>query len=166
MIPAQKEAVEVAFGRGLIQLVFATETLALGVNLPARTVVIERLIKFDGEDHKLLSPMEFTQLTGRAGRRGLDRHGQAVSCYSRRIGLRELADLAASTDFPLRSAFAPDYNMVANLIRRAGRDEARRFVARSFAQFQVERSIVKGQSRLDDLGSRLEAAYSPHWNMP
>lgn len=153
LIPAVKEAVEKAFARGLIGAVFATETLALGVNLPARTVVLERLVKFNGETHELLTPLEFTQLAGRAGRRGLDDEGTVVSCWSQRVKVDDVAELAASTDFPLRSAFAPNYNMVANLIRHADQETARRFVTQSFAQFQRDKSVVTaeaGQLRLLD----------------
>lgn len=158
LVPAAKEAVEVAFAEGLIQVVFATETLAMGVNLPARTVVIEKLIKFDGEDHKALTPMEFTQLTGRAGRRGIDDHGSAVTCWNQRMSVDRVAELATSTDYPLRSAFNPNYNMVANLMRRADHDAARRFVARSFAQFQIDRSILDSDRGAIDLERQLDAA--------
>lgn len=160
LIPAVKEAVEKAFARGLISAVFATETLALGVNLPARTVVLERLIKFNGETHELLTPLEFTQLAGRAGRRGLDDEGTVVSCWSHRLKVDDVAELAASTDFPLRSAFSPNYNMVANLIRHADQETARRFVTRSYAQFQRDKSVVTaeaGQLRLVDEIAALQA---------
>lgn len=148
LIPALKEAVETAFDAGLIRMVFATETLALGVNLPARSVVLERLIKFNGETHEQLTPLEYTQLTGRAGRRGLDAEGTAVCCWSARVPVEDMARLAASTDFPLRSAFAPNYNMVANLIGHADEIAARRFVTRSFAQYQRDRTVVDFESRL------------------
>jgi len=147
LIPAVKEAVERAFARGLISAVFATETLALGVNLPARTVVLERLVKFNGETHELLTPLEFTQLAGRAGRRGLDDEGTVVSCWSHRVKVDDVAELAASTDFPLRSAFSSNYNMVANLIRHADQETARRFVTRSFAQFQRDKSVVASEAK-------------------
>ncbi len=158
LIPAVKEAVEIAFAEGLISVVFATETLALGVNLPARTVVLERLVKYDGEDHKPLTPMQFTQLTGRAGRRGLDEAGTAVSCWNARLGVKEMAALASSKEFPLRSAFAPKYNMVANLIRRSDQESARRFVARSFAQFQIDQTAVQSDTRNLDLEQQLAQA--------
>lgn len=160
LIPAVKEAVETAFARGLIQAVFATETLALGVNLPARTVVLERLVKYNGETHETLTPLEFTQLAGRAGRRGLDTEGTAISCWSQRVDVNEAATLAASTDFPLRSAFSPNYNMVANLIRHADRDSARAFVTRSYAQFQRDRGIVAAESRHLKLSDDIEFARS------
>jgi len=143
LIPAVKEAVEKAFAAGLVSAVFATETLALGVNLPARTVVLERLVKYNGETHELLRPLEFTQLAGRAGRRGLDDEGMVISCFSQRVKVDDIAELAASTDFPLRSAFTPKYNMVANLIRHADEESARRFVGQSFAQFQLDNTVVQ-----------------------
>jgi len=158
LIPAVKEAVETAFAEGLISVVFATETLALGVNLPARTVVLERLVKYNGETHELLRPLEFTQLAGRAGRRGLDDEGVVVTCWSHRTKVDDIAELAASTDFPLRSAFSPNYNMVANLIRHADQDSARQFVTRSFAQFQRDRSIVAAGDRELRVSEDLEAA--------
>lgn len=151
LIPAVKEAVETAFAEGLLHVVFATETLALGVNLPARSVVLERLLKYDGEGHNLLTPIEFTQLTGRAGRRGLDDAGTAVVCWSARVPVPDIAELAASTDFPLRSAFAPNYNMVANLIRTADREAARDFANRSFAQYQRDEHARELVEQADEL---------------
>lgn len=158
LIPAVKEAVETAFARGLISAVFATETLALGVNLPARTVVLEKLVKFNGETHELLTPLEFTQLAGRAGRRGLDAEGTVISCWSHRIKVDDVAALAASTDFPLRSAFSPNYNMVANLIRHADRETARRFVTQSFAQFQRDKGVVTAEARQLRVVDEIDAA--------
>ena len=158
LIPAVKEAVETAFARGLISAVFATETLALGVNLPARTVVLERLVKYNGETHELLRPLEFTQLAGRAGRRGLDDEGVVVTCWSHRTKVDDIAELAASTDFPLQSAFTTNYNMVANLIRHSDQETARRFVTRSFAQFQRDRSIVAAEDRQLRVAEDLEQA--------
>jgi len=151
LIPAVKEAVETAFAAGLLHIVFATETLALGVNLPARTVVLERLLKYNGEGHELLTPIEFTQLTGRAGRRGLDDEGTAVVCWSARVPVPEVAELAASTDYPLRSAFAPNYNMVANLVRVADRAAARDFATRSFAQYQRDEHARELREQADTL---------------
>lgn len=155
LIPAVKEAVEKAFAAGLLHVVFATETLALGVNLPARTVVLERLLKYNGEGHELLTPIEFTQLTGRAGRRGLDDEGTAVVCWSARVPVPDVAKLAASTDFPLRSAFAPNYNMVANLVRVADREAARDFASRSFAQYQRDEHARVLVDEADELRNEL-----------
>ncbi len=143
MVPPFKEAVEACFVEGLVKAVFATETLALGINMPARSVVIETLSKFTGETHEDLTPSQYTQLTGRAGRRGLDPVGYAVVLWSPWYGFDKVAALAASREFVLRSAFRPTYNMVVNLIRRYERPEAHELLERSFAQFQADRSLGK-----------------------
>ena len=148
MIPAFKEAVEVAFTAGLLKVVFATETLALGINMPARTVVIENLSKYNGETHELLTAGEFTQITGRAGRRGIDDIGYAVALWSPFVSFDQVASLAGSRSFPLRSSFRPTYNMAANLVARYDRTEATEVLGRSFAQFQSDRSSAGTQSRL------------------
>ena len=118
MVPPFKEAVEACFTEGLTKAVFATETLALGVNMPARSVVIERLTKFGGERRELLTPGEYTQLTGRAGRRGIDEIGYAIVLWSPFVPFEQVASLASSRTYALRSAFRPTYNMAANLVRR------------------------------------------------
>jgi ATP-dependent RNA helicase HelY len=147
MVPAFKEAVEEAFTEGLVKVVFATETLALGVNMPARSVVIENLSKFTGETHELLTPSQYTQLTGRAGRRGIDDLGHAIVLWSPYVGFDQVAALAASRSFRLTSAFRPNYNMAANLVRRHERDEALRLLRQSFAQFQTDRVVVAAERR-------------------
>ena len=147
MVPAFKEAVEEAFTEGLVKVVFATETLALGVNMPARSVVIENLSKFTGETHELLTPSQYTQLTGRAGRRGIDELGHAIVLWSPYVGFDQVAALAASRSFRLTSAFRPNYNMAANLVRRHERDEALRLLRQSFAQFQTDRVVVAAERR-------------------
>ncbi len=139
LVPLFKEVTEELFIAGLVKLVYATETLALGVNLPARSVVIDRLTKFTGETHEVLTPGQFTQLTGRAGRRGLDVEGHALVCWSPFVPFDRVAGLAGSRDFVLRSAFRPTYNMVANMVEGRTRAEAVDLLARSFAQFQVDR---------------------------
>ena len=148
MVPPFKEAVEACFSDGLVKVVFATETLALGVNMPARTVVIEKLTKFNGERHEFLSAGEYTQLTGRAGRRGIDPIGHAVVLWNPFVSFEEVANLAASRSFSLRSAFRPTYNMAANLVRRYDEDEAAQLLNRSFAQYQADRSVVRLEQRL------------------
>ena len=130
MVPAFREVVEACFNEGLLKVVFATETLALGINMPARSVVIERLSKFNGESHQMLTPGQFTQLTGRAGRRGLDDEGTAVVLWSPFAAFDQVASLAASREFPLASAFRPTYNMAANLVRLYDRDTAQQVLAR------------------------------------
>ena len=122
MLPAFKEVVEELFVRGLVKAVFATETLALGINMPARCVVLERLVKFNGEAHVDLTPGEYTQLTGRAGRRGIDVEGHAVVVWSPEVDPRHVAGLASTRTYPLRSSFRPSYNMAVNLVGSVGAD--------------------------------------------
>lgn len=150
MVPPFKEAVEQCFVEGLVKVVFATETLALGINMPARTVVIEKLTKFTGEQHEFLTPAEYTQLTGRAGRRGIDVHGHAVVLWSPFVAFGQVAALAASRSYELRSAFRPTYNMAANLVRRYDPDTAHDLLGRSFAQFQADRALRRVRRRLDE----------------
>lgn len=149
MLPAFRHAVEELFVRGLVRAVFATETLALGINMPARSVVLERLVKYNGEAHVDLTPGEFTQLTGRAGRRGIDVEGHAVVVWSPELDPGRVAGLAGARTFPLRSSFAPEYNMAVNLIDRVGYDGAKNLLERSFAQFQADRSVVGQHRRID-----------------
>jgi ATP-dependent RNA helicase HelY len=142
LLPAFKEAVEECFVRGLVKAVFATETLALGINMPARCVVLERLVKFNGEAHVDLTPGEYTQLTGRAGRRGIDVEGHAVVLWSPEVDPRHVAGLASTRTYPLRSSFRPSYNMAVNLVGSVGAAQARELLESSFAQFQADRSVV------------------------
>jgi len=142
MLPAFKECVEQLFVRGLCKAVFATETLALGINMPARTVVIEKLTKWNGETHADITPGEYTQLTGRAGRRGLDVEGHAVVLWQPGMNPNELAGLASTRTYPLRSSFAPSYNMAVNLVHQFGRERARELLESSFAQFQADKAVV------------------------
>ena len=158
MVPAFKEAVEACFAEGLIRVVFATETLALGINMPARTVVIEKLSKFTGERHEFLTPGEYTQLTGRAGRRGIDRMGYAVVLWSPFVPFDQVAALAASRSFRLTSAFRPTYNMAANLVYRYSAEQAHHLLNLSFAQYQADRSVVSIESRLEKRRRLLDEA--------
>ncbi|WP_203335484.1 DEAD/DEAH box helicase [Nocardioides limicola] len=142
MLPTFKECVERLFQRGLCKGVFATETLALGINMPARTVVIEKLTKWNGETHADITPGEYTQLTGRAGRRGLDVEGHAVVLWQPGTRPEEVAGLASTRTYPLRSSFRPSYNMAVNLVHRFGRERARELLESSFAQFQADKAVV------------------------
>ena len=142
MLPRFKECVEELFQRGLCKAVFATETLALGINMPARTVVIEKLSKWNGETHADITPGEYTQLTGRAGRRGLDVEGHGVVLWQPGTNPKELAGLASTRTYPLRSSFRPSYNMAVNLVHQFGRDRARELLESSFAQFQADKAVV------------------------
>lgn len=156
MLPAFKECVEALFLRGLCKVVFATETLALGINMPARTVVIEKLSKWNGETHAEITPGEYTQLTGRAGRRGLDTEGHAVVLWQPGTDPRQVAGLASTRTYPLRSSFRPSYNMAVNLVHQFGRSRSRELLEQSFAQFQADKAVVglarqlrKAQDALD-----------------
>ncbi len=142
MLPAFKHVVEELYVRGLCKVVFATETLALGINMPARTVVIEKLTKWNGETHADITPGEYTQLTGRAGRRGLDVEGHGVVLWQPGMEPREVAGLASTRTYPLRSSFRPSYNMAVNLVHQYGRETSRELLEQSFAQFQADKAVV------------------------
>jgi ATP-dependent RNA helicase HelY len=161
MVPAFKECVEVLFQRGLLKVVAATETLALGINMPARTVVLERLEKWNGESHVLLTPGEYTQLTGRAGRRGIDRVGHAVVLHQRDLDFRTVASLVGTRTYPLRSSFEPSYNMAVNLLRRHDLREAEELLSASFAQFEADQRVASKSQRLAELEEGL-AGYARH----
>ncbi|MEO8476945.1 MAG: DEAD/DEAH box helicase [Actinomycetota bacterium] len=152
MLPAFKETVEELFEAGLVKVVFATETLSLGINMPAKTVVIEDLWKFQGERHEILTPGEYTQLTGRAGRRGIDPLGHAVVVYQRQVPFERVAGLAATRTYNLTSSFRPSYNMAVNLVRNYTREQAHRLLNSSFAQFLADRGVVSlEKTRQQDL---------------
>ena len=142
LLPTFKEVVEELFAAGLIRAVFATETLALGINMPARTVVVEKLDKWNGETHAALTAGEYTQLTGRAGRRGIDVEGHAVVLWQPDIDPAAVAGLAGTRTYPLNSSFQPSYNMAVNLLGQVGHDKASRLLESSFAQFQADRAVV------------------------
>jgi ATP-dependent RNA helicase HelY len=142
MIPPFKETVEELFKEGLIKVVFATETLALGINMPARTVVIESLTKFTGEKHELMTAGQYTQLSGRAGRRGIDELGHSIVLFQRFTPFDTITRLASTRTYPLNSSFQPSYNMAVNLVRTYDRHEAEHLVNSSFAQFQADRDVV------------------------
>jgi ATP-dependent RNA helicase HelY len=168
MLPAFRHTVEELFAAGLVKAVFATETLALGINMPARTVVLERLVKFNGEQHLPLTPGEYTQLTGRAGRRGIDVEGHAVVIWNPDVEPSEVAGLASTRTFPLRSSFAPSYNMTINLVHRMGPEQAHRLLEQSFAQYQADRSVVglvrgieRGKRILDEIAADLGGPDAP-----
>jgi ATP-dependent RNA helicase HelY len=158
MIPPFKEATEELFKQGLVRAVFATETLALGINMPARTVVIESLTKFTGEGHELMTAGEYTQLSGRAGRRGIDELGHSVVLLQRFTPFDVVTRLAATRTYALQSSFQPSYNMAVNLVHNYARDEAEHLVNSSFAQYQVDRDVVQ----LEKTRERLEAYHASY----
>ena len=149
MVPPMKEAVEEAFTAGLVKAVFATETLSLGINMPARTVVIEKLSKFTGERHEFLTPGEYTQLTGRAGRRGIDDLGYAAVLWNPYVPFDQVASLASTRSYALQSSFRPTYNMAANLVRRYPSDVAHHLLNLSFAQYGADKEIVRLERHLE-----------------
>ena len=162
MLPAFKEVVEELFAAGLVRAVFATETLALGINMPARTVVIEKLDKWNGETHANLTAGEYTQLTGRAGRRGIDVEGHAVVLWQPGMDPGAVAGLASTRTYPLNSSFRPSYNMAVNLTGWAGRARAAALLESSFAQFQADRGVVgltrqvrKNREAMDELAAAM-----------
>ncbi|KAA1432199.1 DEAD/DEAH box helicase [Mycolicibacter arupensis] len=165
LLPVFRHTVEELFAAGLVKAVFATETLALGINMPARTVVLERLVKFNGEQHAALTPGEYTQLTGRAGRRGIDVEGHAVVLWHPSESTADpdqVAGLASTRTFPLRSSFAPSYNMTINLVQHMGPEQAHQLLEQSFAQFQADRSVVglvrsaeRGERTLDEIAAEI-----------
>ncbi|CAN5132335.1 DEAD/DEAH box helicase [soil metagenome] len=142
LLPAFKEVVEELFQKKLVRVVFATETLALGINMPARTVVLESLEKFNGEARVPITPGEYTQLTGRAGRRGIDVEGHSVIQWRDGVDPQAVASLASRRTYPLNSSFRPTYNMAVNLIDQFGRSRTRDSLELSFAQFQADRAVV------------------------
>ncbi len=146
LLPTFKEVIEDLVAAGLVKAVFATETLALGINVPARSVVLEKLVKWNGETHAEVTPGEYTQLTGRAGRRGIDVEGHAVVLWQTGLDPEAVAGLASTRTYPLRSSFRPTYNMAVNLVDQVGRNRAREILETSFAQFQADRAVV-GLSR-------------------
>ncbi len=168
MVPIFKELVEAAFVRGLVKMVYATETLALGINMPAKSVVIDKLTKWTGDHHEFLTPAQYTQLTGRAGRRGIDDVGQALVLWSPWVTFDQVAGLASSREFMLTSAFRPTYNMTANLVRRYEPDRARQLLNLSFAQFRANAGIVRSEHKLerlldrrDEVIGRIEGEFGP-----
>ncbi|MEI7561380.1 MAG: DEAD/DEAH box helicase [Actinomycetes bacterium] len=142
LLPAFKTTVEELFQEGLVKAIFATETLALGINMPARTVVLEKLSKWNGEGHVAISAGEYTQLTGRAGRRGIDIEGNAVILWNNDLDSNSVGGLASTRTYPLKSSFKPTYNMSVNLISQFGADKARSSLESSLAQFQADKAVV------------------------
>ena len=158
MVPPMKEAVEEMFAAGLLKVVFATETLSLGINMPARSVVIEKLSKFTGEHHEFLTPGEYTQLAGRAGRRGIDDRGYVVVLWDPFVPFEQVAGLASRRTDALRSSFRPTYNMAANLVRRYPPEQARHLLNLSFAQYHADREVVSLERQLERARAQLARA--------
>lgn len=160
MLPIMKETVEKLFTQGLVKLVYATETLALGINMPARTVVVESLQKWNGVAHVPLSAGEYTQLSGRAGRRGIDTEGHSIVLHKGKVAPEEVSSLASKRTYPLISAFHPTYNMVVNLLSYSSRAATREVLETSFAQYQADGAVVSFAQEARSLEKRM-ASYEP-----
>ena len=165
LVPVFRETVEECFAAGLLRVVFATETLSLGINMPARTVVIERFTKYGGAGRASLTSGEYLQLTGRAGRRGLDEEGHAVVVWSNETTFADAARVAMAPPPDLRSSFRPTYNLAVNLVSRFDQATANEVLHRSFAQWQAQRAdllslqLAHRVAVLDDLG------YIENWTL-
>ena len=153
MIALFRQIVERLFEMGLVRVVFATETLALGVNMPARCVVIEKLEKYDGTGHVPLTPGEFTQLTGRAGRRGVDSIGHAVVVDHPDFTPATMASLSSARVYPIHSSFRPTFNMAVNLLSHSDYSTARSTLDHCFAQWEANKSSVDLEARIDQLAT-------------
>ena len=156
VLPAWKELIEELFQQGLIKVVFATETLAAGINMPARTTVISALSKRTERGHRPLMGSEFLQMAGRAGRRGLDTQGYVVTVQSRFEGVREAGQLATSPADPLVSQFTPSYGMVLNLLQRYDLTKAKELVERSFGRYLATLDLVEDEARIAELMGQLD----------
>jgi superfamily II RNA helicase len=160
VLPAWKELIEELFQQGLIKVVFATETLAAGINMPARSTVISALSKRTERGHRPLMGSEFLQMAGRAGRRGLDSQGYVVTVQSRFEGVREAGQLALAPADPLVSQFTPSYGMVLNLLQRYDLAKAKELVERSFGRYLATLDLADDQARIAELEQQLHSLES------
>lgn len=135
LLPAWKLLVERLFQKGLIKVVFATETLAAGINMPARTTVISAISKRTDSGHRMLTANEFLQMSGRAGRRGMDKIGYVVIMGTQFQSPDEVASLVKSSSNPLESRFSPSYSMVLNLLQNLELEQAKELILKSFGYF-------------------------------
>ncbi|MGF1588574.1 MAG: DEAD/DEAH box helicase [Pleurocapsa sp.] len=155
LLPAWKELVERLFEMGLVKIVFATATLAAGINMPARTTVVSALSKRTDGGHSMLSPSEFLQIAGRAGRRGKDKMGHVVTLQTPFEGAKEAAFLATSTAEPLRSWFTPSYGMVLNLLQKYSLSEVKVLLERSFAEYLSQKRLAPEQIAIAEITTEL-----------
>jgi ATP-dependent RNA helicase HelY len=156
VLPLFKEAVEELFAGGFIKVVFATETLSLGINMPARSVVIESLSKWTGEEHRPLNPGEYKQLTGRAGRRGIDVTGYSIVLYQKFFNVDQIKSLVNKEPHPVVSRFEVSYNMAVNILAEHDLAETQRLLNLSFAQYCADKRVVTMQARLETLDEDLQ----------
>lgn len=158
LLPILKQLVEVLFGRGLMAVVFATDTLALGVNMPARSVVVGRMSKWDGRQRRLLIPNEFQQMAGRAGRRGMDTFGHVVVPYSPFVPFGQMLEIATGPLLPVQSAFAIRYNTVLNLWDPPDGERVRYLLQESLAEYQRSQRVRLVERDLTEIGGDIVAA--------
>ncbi len=157
LLPQIKMLVEEMFQSGRLRAVFATDTLALGINMPARTVVVAEMQKFDGVERRLLTPNEYRQMTGRAGRRGLDERGVSVVLYSPWVPFRQTLRVMSGDLLPLESAFRPTYSTAMNLwLRPEDEERLADLYARSLRQFQHDRTLKELTERKQSLEDQFE----------
>ena len=142
LLPSWKVLVEKLFQKGLIKVVFATETLAAGINMPSRSTVISSISKRTDDGHRMLTASEFLQMSGRAGRRGMDEVGYVTIVGTPFQSPQEVADLVLSDANPLESRFAPSYSMVLNLLQRFTLDEAKELILKSFGYFSSNSRLI------------------------
>ena len=155
LLPAWKELVEKLFELGLVKIVFATATLAAGINMPARTTVMSALSKRTDGGHSMLSPSEFLQIAGRAGRRGKDQVGHVVTVQTSFEGAKEAAFLATSASEPLRSWFTPSYGMVLNLLQKYDLSEVKKLLEKSFAEYLSKTKLAPEQQTIAEITTEL-----------
>ncbi len=155
LLPAWKELVERLFELGLVKIVFATATLAAGINMPARTTVISALSKRTDAGHGMLTPSEFLQIAGRAGRRGKDPVGHVVTLQTPFEGAPEAVYLATSDPEPLMSRFTPSYGMVLNLLQKHSLDEVKELLAKSFAEYLAQKKLAPEQQAIAEITTQM-----------
>jgi len=150
LLPILKEVVEILFGEGLIKALFATETFSMGLNMPAKTVVFVAARKFDGEGFRWLTGGEYIQMSGRAGRRGLDERGIAILMFDEKMEPDQAKSILNGNADPLKSSFHLGYNMLLNLLR-AEEADPQLIISKSFAQFQADRVLPEAEAELAQL---------------
>ncbi len=155
VLPAWKELIEDLFQQNLVKVVFATETLAAGINMPARTTVISSLSKRTDRGHRSLMGSEFLQMAGRAGRRGMDPKGYVVTVQSRFEGVKEAGQLATCKPDPLLSQFTPSYGMVLNLLQNHSIEKAKEMIERSFGRYLATIDLVDEEEIIEKLRLQL-----------
>ncbi len=158
LLPGWKLLVERLFQKGLIKMVFATETLAAGINMPARTTVISSVSKRTDEGHRMLSANEFLQMSGRAGRRGMDEIGYVVIVGTPFQTPEEVAALATSGSNPLESKFSPCYSMVLNLLQRFSLDEAKELILKTFGYYSSSDRISPLLAQMEEYQNIINTA--------